>query len=71
MFGFFGKKKQKVVATIPTEQVVRRFQCVENFYSPQFSSQYVAGGVYNLRRGNSALAKAVETWASEGKVRIL
>lgn len=47
-----------------------RFTPVEDFYSSETRSQYVAGLGYTARPENKLLSELVEKWLSEGKVKV-
>jgi hypothetical protein len=46
-----------------------RFTVVDDFYSEELGSQYVAGLSYEARDADDKLKKLIPKWIKEGKVR--
>jgi predicted Ser/Thr protein kinase len=48
---------------------VQRFTVIDDFFSDDLQSAYIAGFSYEVDEGNDKLAAHVEKWIKEGKVR--
>lgn len=66
----FWQKQPRVIVS-PKGKVLKRFVCVEDFYSKETRSQYLSGMTYYVREGNDLLDGLVQKWARQNKVRIL
>lgn len=51
--------------------IALRFEALQDFFAEELQSQYCAGLQYTVRPGDTVLASLVDSWQSEGKVRVL